>query len=97
MRPAQPDLIELVRRKLRRWELTDEQIDEVLESTTRLIANHAALRDPWKRQKIDNIALMLQSCLAAEGKVGLMMNVRRDGLVAPVTRLPMTPIRCGST
>jgi ATP phosphoribosyltransferase len=55
-------------------------IAEVLQSTTRLIANRTAWQDPWKRQKLENIALMLQSCLAAEGKVGLMMNVRRQSL-----------------
>ena len=55
-------------------------IAEVLQSTTRLIANKSAWQDPWKRQKLENIALMLQSCLAAEGKVGLMMNVRRQSL-----------------
>jgi ATP phosphoribosyltransferase len=55
-------------------------VDEVLQSTTRMIANHDAWADPWKRQKLENIALMLQSCLAAEGKVGLMMNVRRQDL-----------------
>src|SRR5690606_14734827 len=55
-------------------------VDEVLQSTTRMIANHSAWADAWKRQKLENIALMLQSCLAAEGKVGLMMNVRRQDL-----------------
>jgi ATP phosphoribosyltransferase len=55
-------------------------VDEVLQSTTRMIANHNSWADAWKRQKLENIALMLQSCLAAEGKVGLMMNVRRQDL-----------------
>src|SRR5436853_574567 len=55
-------------------------VAEVLQSTTRFIANKAAYADAWKRGKIDNLALMLQSCLAAEGKVGLMMNVRRADL-----------------
>ncbi len=55
-------------------------VAEVLQSTTRLIANNAAWSDKWKRTKLENIALMLQSCLAAEGKVGLMMNVRRQDL-----------------
>jgi ATP phosphoribosyltransferase len=52
-------------------------IDEVLQSTTRFIANKAAYADPWKKQKIDDIVLMLQGAMAAEGKVGLMMNVPR--------------------
>jgi ATP phosphoribosyltransferase len=63
-------------------------VADVLESTTRLIANRSAWADPWKRQKLENIALMLQSCLAAEGKVGLMMNVRREGLQKVIDMLP---------
>ena len=63
-------------------------VDEVLASTPRLIANHAALRDPWKKAKLDNIALMLASCLAAEGRVGLMMNARRGDLDAITALLP---------
>lgn len=63
-------------------------VDEVLQSTTRFIANHQSYEDPWKRQKIDNIALMLQACLAAEGKVGLMMNVRRTQLEDVLAHLP---------
>ena len=63
-------------------------VDEVLASTPRLIANHAALRDPWKKAKLDNIALMLASCLAAEGRVGLMMNARRGHLDAITALLP---------
>jgi len=63
-------------------------VDEVLASTPRLIANHAALRDPWKRKKLDNIALMLASCLAAEGRVGLMMNARHADLADVTALLP---------
>ena len=63
-------------------------VDEVLTSTPRLIANHAALRDPWKKAKLDNIALMLASCLAAEGRVGLMMNARGADLGAITSLLP---------
>lgn len=63
-------------------------VDEVLASTPRLIANHAALRDPWKRNKLDNIALMLASCLAAEGRVGLMMNARHADLADVTALLP---------
>lgn len=61
---------------------------EVLQSTTRFIANKRAYADPWKRAKLDNIALMLQSCLAAEGKVGLMMNVERANIDAVLEQLP---------
>jgi ATP phosphoribosyltransferase len=63
-------------------------VDEVLQSTTRFIANPAALADPWKTDKLANIALMLQSCLAAEGKVGLMMNVQRLHLNQVLRVLP---------
>src|SRR3984957_9600524 len=52
-------------------------LDEVLQSTTRLIANRAAYADAWKKQKIDDIALMLHGAMAAENKVGLMMNAER--------------------
>ena len=63
-------------------------VDEVLASTPRLIVNHAALKAPWKKLKLDNIALMLGSCLAAEGRVGLMMNVCQDDLDAVIAILP---------
>lgn len=61
---------------------------EVLQSTTRIIANRGAYQDAWKKQKMDNIALMLQSCLAAEGKVGMLMNVRRADLPTVLRTLP---------
>ncbi len=63
-------------------------VDEVLQSTTRLIANHQAYADSWKRQKIDDIALMLKGAMAAEGKVGLMMNVPREKLGEVLAVLP---------
>ena len=63
-------------------------LDTVIESSTRLIANNDAAADVWKRTKLDNIALMLQSCLDAEGKAGLMMNVRRNDLPTILDQLP---------
>jgi ATP phosphoribosyltransferase len=63
-------------------------LDDVIQSTTRLIANRDAWNDEWKREKLENISLMLQSCLAAEGKVGLMMNVRRADLPQILDDLP---------
>jgi ATP phosphoribosyltransferase len=60
----------------------------VIESTPRLIASEAALADPWKRSKIEDIVLMLKAALAATGKVGLMLNVRRDQLDDIVAVLP---------
>ena len=52
---------------------------DILTSTTRFVANPAAAADPWKRQKMDDLILMLKGAMAAEGKVGLMMNVRKGG------------------
>lgn len=63
-------------------------VDEVLQSTTRFIANSAAAQDPWKKNKLENISLMLKGCLAAEGKVGLMMNVWRVDLERILSILP---------
>jgi ATP phosphoribosyltransferase len=63
-------------------------LDEVLQSTTRLIANRNAYQDAWIKGKLDNISLMLRSCLAAEGKVGIMLNVQRKDLPAVLSKLP---------
>jgi len=63
-------------------------VDEILQSTTRFIANNDALNDSWKKHKLDSIALMLKSCLAAEGKVGLMMNIERAKLDEVLQELP---------
>jgi ATP phosphoribosyltransferase len=63
-------------------------VAELMQSTTRFISNHAAYADPWKRQKIDDIVMMLQGAMAAEGKVGLMMNVPAAVLQAVVAVLP---------
>jgi ATP phosphoribosyltransferase len=61
---------------------------DILQSTTRFIANEQAYRDEWKKEKIDDLVLMLQGAMAAEGKVGLMMNVRRSQLDAVLALLP---------
>ncbi len=63
-------------------------IDEVLVSTPRFIANARAYADPWKRQKIDDMVLMLKGAMAAEGKVVLMMNVPRRRLQEVLAVLP---------
>ncbi len=63
-------------------------VEELLQSTTRFVANKTAATDPWKRNKIDNLVLMLAGCLNAEGKVGLMMNVRRTDLPNVLKQLP---------
>ena len=63
-------------------------IDTVIVSTTRLIANKTAWRDPFKREKIENISILLQAAMAARGKVGLKMNVRRADLDSILKILP---------
>ncbi|MFZ9088570.1 MAG: ATP phosphoribosyltransferase [Planctomycetaceae bacterium] len=63
-------------------------VEELLQSTTRLIANRTAIKNEWTREKIDNIALMLKSCLSAEGKVGLMMNTPEANLDEVLSVLP---------
>lgn len=63
-------------------------LDTLLTSTTRLIANKAAMDIPWKRQKIENIALLLQGAIEAREKVGLKMNVPRSSLQAVTAILP---------
>jgi ATP phosphoribosyltransferase len=63
-------------------------IDTVMESNTQLIANPAALADEWKRAKIENLALMLRAAIEAHGRVGLMLNARKDDLPAILALLP---------
>jgi len=63
-------------------------IDTVMESNTQLIANGGALTDPWKRTKLENIALLLKAAIEAHGRVGIMLNVRRADLDAVLALLP---------
>jgi len=63
-------------------------VDEILQSTTRFIANKIAYVDPWKKAKIDDIVLMLEATMAAEGMVGLMMNVPKEKLQNVLSVLP---------
>ena len=63
-------------------------IDTVLESNTQLIANHAAWEDPDKRQKLEDMRMLLQGAINALGKVGLMLNVHKDSLSAVLHVLP---------
>lgn len=53
-------------------------VETIIESTTRFIANKKAWQDKWKRQKMENIALLLKGALTAEEKVGLKMNVTEN-------------------
>ena len=63
-------------------------IDTLLESNTQLIANGVAVADPWKKTKIDNLALLLRAAIEAQGRVGLMLNVQRSNLSAILELLP---------
>jgi len=63
-------------------------IDTLMESNTQLIANKTALADAWKKQKLENIALLLKAAIEAQGKVGIMLNVRRTDLDTIVALLP---------
>jgi ATP phosphoribosyltransferase len=63
-------------------------VHEILRSTTRLIANKAAYADPWKRAKMEDIAMLLRAALAAHGKVGLMLNVQEQNLAKVEEILP---------
>jgi ATP phosphoribosyltransferase len=63
-------------------------LDTVMESNTQLIANQIALADPWKRHKIENIALLLKAAIEAQGRVGLMLNVRCADLADVLALLP---------
>jgi len=63
-------------------------VDTLLESATCFIANRAAWKDPWKREKIENIVLLLDGAIKAYNRVGLMMNVRREDLDKVLATLP---------
>ena len=63
-------------------------IHTLLESNTKLIANPASLQDPWKKEKIGQISLLLKGALSAENMVGLKMNTSEDRLEKVVAILP---------
>jgi ATP phosphoribosyltransferase len=63
-------------------------IETLMESETQLIANKTAYKDEWKRKKIDNISLMLNAAIAAQGRVGLMLNARKADLQRVIGVLP---------
>lgn len=63
-------------------------IDTVLESHTQLVANPAAIRDPWKRTKLENLTLLLRAAIEARGRVGMMLNVERAALAGVLALLP---------
>ena len=63
-------------------------IHELMQSNTILIANKKSWEDPWKRTKIENIALLLKGALRAENMVGLKMNIPKDRLESIISLLP---------
>ncbi|OGP18813.1 MAG: ATP phosphoribosyltransferase [Deltaproteobacteria bacterium GWA2_57_13] len=63
-------------------------VAELLESSPQLIANKQAWQEPWKREKIEQIRLLLQGALAAENKVGIKMNVAEKDLDKIVQLIP---------
>jgi ATP phosphoribosyltransferase len=63
-------------------------VDTLLVSTPRLIVNHASWKDPWKRQKIETLAMLLRGALEAESKVGLKMNLQQKDLALLLKSLP---------
>jgi ATP phosphoribosyltransferase len=63
-------------------------VDDLLETTPRLIVNKDSFKDEWKRQKIENMALLLRGALEAEGQVGLKLNCRADKVEEIVALLP---------
>ncbi|OPZ30533.1 MAG: ATP phosphoribosyltransferase [Lentisphaerae bacterium ADurb.BinA184] len=63
-------------------------VDTVCITTTRFIANKTSWQDAWKRRKMERLVLLLKSVLAAEKKVGLMLNVSKTNLDAVIARLP---------
>ena len=63
-------------------------VEELLQTNTQLIANRNSYQDPWKREKIEQISLLLQGALRAEGMVGLKMNVSANDLKGVIEILP---------
>jgi ATP phosphoribosyltransferase len=63
-------------------------IETILESNTQLIANSVSYQDEWKRRKLEDIQMLLEGAMNAQGKVGLMLNVKRDDLAAVLGILP---------
>ncbi len=63
-------------------------VDVVLESNTKLIANKQSWNDPWKRTKIENLAMLLQGAINAGNRVGLKMNLRKTDLEKITTLIP---------
>lgn len=63
-------------------------VEELMQSTPRLIVNREAIKDTWKKRKLERMALLLQGAISAEGKVGLMLNTPKDRLQKVLELLP---------
>ena len=63
-------------------------VDTLLTTNTVFVANKEALKDPWKKKKIDTIALLLTSALESASKVGLKLNIEVDKLDSILADLP---------
>lgn len=63
-------------------------LETLLITNTQLVANRAAWADPWKRDKIEQLSLLLQAALRADGMVGLKMNVPADRIETVIQQLP---------
>jgi ATP phosphoribosyltransferase len=63
-------------------------LDTVISSTTRFIANKQAWNDKFKREKIENISILLNAAIEARSKVGLKMNIKKDALKSILKILP---------
>jgi len=63
-------------------------VETVLESNTQLIANKASYQDDWKRRKLADMKMLLEGAINALGKVGLMLNVRKQDLKSVLDVLP---------
>ena len=63
-------------------------VDTVLQSNTKFIVNKDSYKDPWKKKKVDIIVMLLKGALSAEGRVGLMMNVKKKNLDNVLKILP---------
>lgn len=63
-------------------------VDTIMESNTKFIMNKTAYQDEWKRNKVDRLVLMLKGAMAANSKVGLLMNIPKTALAAIMKILP---------
>ncbi|MDP6625692.1 MAG: ATP phosphoribosyltransferase [Nitrospinota bacterium] len=63
-------------------------VDTIMESNTKFIMNKESYKDPWKKKKVDRMVMLLTGALAAEGRVGLMMNVKKEDLDDVLKILP---------